>query len=59
MGINETLEPNLSLALGTSVVTPLDMASGYGTLANAGVHVKPTALRVVKDSVGSTLLDSS
>lgn len=59
MGITESLESNLSLALGTSVVTPLDMATGYATLANAGVSIKPTALRTVKDSVGSTLLDST
>ena len=59
MGVTENLEPNLSLALGTSVVAPLDMASGYATLANGGVHVKPTALRVVRDSLGSTLLDET
>jgi penicillin-binding protein 1A len=59
MGVNEPLEANLSLALGTSVVTPLDMATGYSTLANAGVHVKATSLRMVKDSIGSTLLDQT
>jgi penicillin-binding protein 1A len=57
MGVTEPLGEDLSLALGTSVVSPLDMASGYGTLANGGVHVTPTALRVVRDSLGSTLLD--
>ncbi len=57
MGITEPLGEDLSLALGTSVVSPLDMASGYATLANGGVHVAPTALRVVRDSLGSTLLD--
>ena len=57
MGVNEPLGEDLSLALGTSVVSPLDMASGYATLANGGVHVEPTALRIVHDSLGSTLLD--
>ena len=57
MGIDEPLGEDLSLALGTSVVSPLDMVSGYGTLANGGVHVQSTALRVVRDSLGSTLLD--
>jgi penicillin-binding protein 1A len=57
MGVTEPLGEDLSLALGTSVVSPLDMASGYGTLANGGVHVSPTSLRVVRDSLGSTLLD--
>ncbi len=58
MGVESPLEPNLSLALGTSVISPLDQASGYSTLANQGVHVAPSALRVVKDSLGNVVLDS-
>jgi len=58
MGIKEPLEPNLSLALGSSVVTPLDMASGFSTLASAGIHVDPSPIRLVRDSVGSTILDN-
>ena len=57
MGVRSPLEPNLSLALGTSVLTPLDQASGYQTLANQGVHITPTAFKVVKDSLGNTVLD--
>ena len=58
MGVESTLEPNLSLALGTSVITPLDQASGYSTLANQGVHVAPSPFRLVKDSLGSVVLDN-
>jgi penicillin-binding protein 1A len=57
MGVTAPLEPDLSLALGSSVVSPLDMASGYATLADEGVHVDPTPLRLVKDSFGATILD--
>jgi penicillin-binding protein 1A len=57
MGIREPLEANLSLALGSSVVTPLDQATGFATIANQGVHIDPTAIRVVRDSLGQTLLD--
>ena len=57
MGVQSTLEPNLSLALGTSVITPLDQASGYETLANQGVHIAPVPFRIVKDSIGNTVLD--
>ncbi|MEO9170354.1 MAG: PBP1A family penicillin-binding protein [Candidatus Baltobacteraceae bacterium] len=57
MGINSPLEANLSLALGSSVVTPLDQASGYQTLADQGIHMEPTAIRLVKDSLGNTILD--
>ena len=35
MGVNAPLEATLSLALGSSVVSPLDQAAGYATLANA------------------------
>jgi penicillin-binding protein 1A len=58
MGVESALEPNLSLALGTSVISPLDQASGYSTLANQGVHVTPSAFRVVKDSLGNVVLDN-
>jgi penicillin-binding protein 1A len=58
MGVQEPLEANLSLALGTSVVTPLDMATGYATLANEGVHIDPVTIRLVKDPLGQDLLDN-
>ena len=58
MGVRAPLEANLSLALGSSVVAPLDMAAGYATLANAGIHIDPSPLRVVRDAFGSTILDN-
>lgn len=57
MGVTAPLEPNLSLALGSSVVSPLDQASGYSTLANGGVHVDPSAIRLVRDALGNSILD--
>lgn len=58
MGISSPLEPNLSLALGTSVITPLDQATGYATLANQGIHIASSPFRVVKDSLGNPVLDN-
>jgi len=58
MGVESPLEPNLSLALGTSVISPLDQASGYSTLANQGVHIDPSPFRIVKDSLGNAVLDN-
>ena len=58
MGVRSKLEANLSLALGTSVVSPLDQASGFSTLANQGIHVEPSPFRVVKDSLGTVILDN-
>ncbi len=59
MGVKAPLEANLSLALGTSGVAPLDQAAGYATLANAGIHIDPTPIRIVRDSFGTPVLDNS
>jgi penicillin-binding protein 1A len=59
MGVKAPLEANLSLALGTSGVSPLDQASGYATLANAGIRIDPSPIRIVRDSYGSPVLDNS
>ncbi|HEY2742459.1 MAG TPA: transglycosylase domain-containing protein [Gaiellaceae bacterium] len=47
LGVLTPLKPTPSLALGTSAVTPLDMASAYATLAAGGVYSKPLAIRRV------------
>jgi len=49
MGIKSKLEPSLSLALGTSEVTPLEMTIAFGVFANQGIKVEPIAIRAVKD----------
>src|SRR5574337_463338 len=36
LGITSSLDPNASIALGTSEVTPLEMASAYAAFANGG-----------------------
>jgi membrane peptidoglycan carboxypeptidase len=58
MGVRAPLEANLSLALGSSVVSPLDQAAGYATLADQGIHIDPTPIRLVLDSLGSPLVDN-
>ncbi len=58
MGVTSPLEANLSLALGSSGVTVLDQATGYATLANQGLFIEPTPFRMVKDSLGNTVLDN-
>ncbi len=41
---------NLSLALGSSAVSPLEMAGAYATLAHGGVMIQPRVLRHIDDS---------
>lgn len=54
-GIKTPLDPNLSLALGSSSVTPLEMASAYGTLARGGMSIEPWAVRRVETLDGRVL----
>lgn len=58
MGITEDLEADLSLALGTAVVSPLDMVSGYSTIANGGVYTPPQAIRYIEDQYGQIIVDN-
>jgi penicillin-binding protein 1A len=55
MGIKSPLRYELSLALGASEVTPIEMASAYGVLANQGIKCEPMAIKYVKDSQGNLL----
>lgn len=59
MGVTAPLDPTLSLALGSSGVSPLDQAAGYATLANQGVHIPPTPIKLVRDSLGNAVLDNT
>ncbi len=51
-GITTHLEPNLSLALGSSAVTPFDMAGAYATFARMGVAIQPQLLRNIQNNKG-------
>jgi len=59
MGITSPLEPNPAIALGglSKGVSPLEMASAYGTIANRGVRVEPTGVIKVTDSAGKVLYE--
>jgi len=58
MGIRTTLGANMSLALGACDVTPLDIASAYGVIANSGVRVPPVSIIKVTDNDGNILLEN-
>jgi penicillin-binding protein 1A len=55
LGITSPLTTDLSLALGSSDVTLLELTSAYGALANLGVWVAPTTIRYVTDASGKLL----
>jgi penicillin-binding protein 1A len=55
LGVGSPLDLNLSLALGTSDLTLIELTSAYGVLANQGVWMPPTAIRYVTDVHGKLL----
>ena len=54
-GIKEVLAPHLSLALGCSAVSPLNLANSYATLARGGIYVAPSLVRRVESRTGKVL----
>jgi penicillin-binding protein 1A len=55
LGILSDLEPNASIALGTSEVTPMEMVAAYSAFANGGIGVKPYAILTVRTANGRLL----
>ncbi len=55
LGISSPLNTDLTLALGSSDLTLLELTSAYSTLANQGVWMEPTAIRYVTDAQGKLL----
>ena len=55
LGITSPLDINLSLALGTSDLSLLELTSAYGALANQGVWMPPVTVRYITDAQGKLL----
>ncbi len=55
LGINSDLQPNASIALGTSEVTPLELVSAYAPFANGGIGVQPHIITKVRTADGKLL----
>jgi penicillin-binding protein 1A len=58
MGIESPIERNLSIALGSSGVTPLEMCAAYATFANGGERATPYFFREIRAASG-TILESA
>ena len=54
-GIKSHLEPVYSVALGTSGVSPLEMAASFATFATGGVQHEPFWISRVEDALGRVL----
>ncbi|MFT4045105.1 MAG: penicillin-binding protein 1A [Solimonas sp.] len=54
----DRLPNDLTMALGSAVFTPLEMARGYATIANGGFVVDPYFLAEVRDASGTVLFSA-
>ncbi|WP_299477394.1 PBP1A family penicillin-binding protein [uncultured Roseibium sp.] len=59
LGITSDMNRNPSMALGTSEVTPLEIASAYVPFSNGGYGVLPHVIRRIKTVDGKTLYSRS
>lgn len=55
VGIEAEMPRDLTIALGSISVTPLEMATAYSTFANGGIKINPIAIKYVTDSAGRVL----
>ncbi len=55
MGITSPLSPDLSLALGASGLSLLEITAAYGVFANQGFYTKPVAIEKVLDDQGTII----
>ena len=55
----EKLPTDLTLALGSGAMTPLNLASGYAVFANGGYKVEPYFIERIEDSNGEVLFNAN
>lgn len=60
MGVDDKniIEGGFGLALGSSGLTPIQMAVAFGTLANKGVYLEPLSFSKIIDSNGNVIVDA-
>ena len=56
-GITSPIMPTPSLALGTSGVSPVEMAGAYSVWATGGIYYGPHAIKRIEDARGNVLFD--
>ena len=60
VGLDPARQPdNLTLALGSGSVTPMQMAQAYAALANGGWRIDPVLVERITDAQGKVLFDAA
>ncbi len=55
LGIQSPIEANLSLALGATGVSPLEMAAAFATIANGGIRRTPILYTMVRNNLAEII----
>ncbi len=53
------LPPNLSLALGTASLTPMEITEGWSTFANGGYKIEPYLIERIQDRNGNLVFNAN
>ena len=59
LGIDKNLEENMSMSLGTGLVTLIDLTNSYGIIANGGKKIKPNFIKSIYAKNGKKIFDNS
>ncbi|MDA9621030.1 PBP1A family penicillin-binding protein [Pelagibacteraceae bacterium] len=57
--IEKYLDKNMSMSLGSGLVTLIDLANAYGIIANGGKEIKPNIIKSIYSRKGKKILDNS
>jgi penicillin-binding protein 1A len=55
----EDLPANLSLALGTATLTPMEIATGWTAFANGGYKIEPYLIKRIEDRDGKVIFEAN
>jgi len=55
LGVRTPLRTDMSIALGSSEVTPMDLAIAYSTIARMGAPIEPVMIDSIRDQTGKLL----
>jgi penicillin-binding protein 1B len=58
-GLNVDIKPTPSIALGSYVVTPLEIAGAYTVFTNGGYRLKPTFIKTIRDQQGAGIFNET
>ena len=57
-GIDEFLDDNMSMSLGSGLVKLIDMTNAYGIIANGGKKIQPNFIESIYDRKGKLVFKS-